>query len=896
MRKKKLVILIFALFLISPIIISFWTIPNTLTFTSNDDQGESTKFKLEAPKLSNGNNWILDGLGICTAYYHQNIPKIVSDGQGGAIIAWIDRRSGYGIYAQKVDSRGNKQWQINGMPVITQSENQYDLKICSDGAGGAIIAWIDNRNSNNDIYAQRINSNGNIQWLEDGNAICTISEDQDGLEICYDGAGGAIITWYDYRNSNNDIFAQRIDSNGITQWIDNGTAICTVPQNGYYPKICSDGAGGAIIAWLDDRGVSYDIYAQRINSNGVTQWTNNGTAICTENSWQEHVELCSDGAGGAIIIWSDSRNGNYDIFAQLIGFNGNTQWTTNGTAVCTYSGSQENPQICSDEAGGAVISWVDYRNSNNDIYAQRINSIGNAQWTTDGVALTTAVNTQSELQISSDGQGGAIVTWTDYRNSNYDIYAQKVDSNGVLLLTENGAAICIAIDNQNHPQICSIGEGSAIITWEDYRGQYKDIFAQRVFNYSGDAELTIVTPESKLYTEPMSGYYSATFGFENDEIGDDPTDWYTEEAGGTVQILNTYSGHSKVVELHETSDDVTEIYTNMVSKSSGTVEWWTSVNRNDDWYELGIFNGDTNDGIHMSFANDGYLKYHDGSVWNVIMPYSANIWYNFKVEWHSATDWHLWINKSSQDGGMGYSYRNSPSSLDRVRFKISDAGIHQDQYMYVDAVGFSWDPYYNLGDNWNEGLLLSMDLNSSLFTLEFKLDNQLNVSISGDTIIPLPNDGRHSITLSGSTFLRDYVQSETVYFTIDTKLPIIQIHAPIQSEAAGEKPPFIMVSITEANVVSKWYTIDESDTIYDLPGLFGLVDANAWDAVPLGPVTIRVYVEDIAGNIVFKEVTFQKELQVPVSLIFNILIIGMFAVIGVFMVLVFREMSVQRER
>ncbi|GAH67587.1 unnamed protein product, partial [marine sediment metagenome] len=270
------------------------------------------------------------------------------------------------------------------------------------------------------------------------------------------------------------------------------------------------------------------------------------------------------------------------------------------------------------------------------IYAQRINSSGDGQWTMNGLAMTIPYGTQSVPQICSDDAGGAIITWIDDRNGYGDIYAQEVDLNGDLLLTENGA--CIGGAPTYYPQICAIGEGSAIITWCDYRSGNSDIYAQRVFDYTGDAELTIITPESKVYTGPMNSYYLATYGFENDETGDDPVGWSVDETGGTVQIINSYLEHSKVLELHEISDDNTEIYNVIGSRTSGTVEWWTSVSRDDDWYELGVYDGDTKGGIHMSFANDGYIKYHDGSVWTVIMPYSSNVWYHFKVEWHSATD------------------------------------------------------------------------------------------------------------------------------------------------------------------------------------------------------------------------------------------------------------------
>ena len=898
MRKKRFLNLIIIIFLISPIIISIWTVPNTNTFIRNDDQEDSTELKIETPKLSNGHSWIIDGVAISTDsdYGDKHNPQILSDGQGGVLIAWDNPSSG--IYAQKIDFLGEKQWLKNGVPVSIAGDYVSHPEICSDGAGGMIISWLYEVWSSCDIYAQRINSDGNAQWIENGIVVSNATNRQSLHRICSDGAGGAIIAWQDNRNGYYDIYAQRINSIGNTQWVDNGTAICTSSDNQENPKICSDGAGGAIITWEDHRTGWNDgnIYAQRINSVGNTQWVDNGTAICTSSYNQMYPEICSDGVGGAIITWDDRSSSN-DIFAQRINSVGITQWINNGTVVCTATSYQYYPKICSDGAQGAIIAWEDSRNGNYDIYAQRINSIGTIQWTTDGVAITTAFDDQRNLQISSDGEGGAVATWVDYRNSNYDIYAQKVNSNGITQWFDDGTAICRADDHQQYPQICAIEEGSAIITWVDSRGSYDEIYAQRVFEYTGDAEITLITPESKLYTEPMSSYYPATFGFESDEIGDDPDDWSVDNVGGTVQIISSYSGHSNVVELHEMIDASTEIYNDFGSRTSGIVEWWVSVNRVDDWFGLGIYNGDSNDGIHMSFANDSYIKYHDGNIWTDIKPYSANLWYHFKVEWNTATDWHLWINQTSQDQGSGYSYRNSPSSLDRVRFQISTDGEHQDQYMYADAVGYSFDPNYNLGDNLYEGLFIGFELNSSLYTLEYSLDNQANETIPGNTTILLPHDGPHSIRLYGTTFYRDFVQSETRNFIVDTKVPKIVIHSPIQSDTAGEKPPFILFSITEVNLVSKWYTIDDSIKIYGLSSSFDIVDADAWLATPLGQVTIRIYAEDIAGNIVYEEVTITKEgAAMSVSLIFNIAIISMFAVIGVIIIWVFKEISIPRER
>jgi hypothetical protein len=77
-----------------------------------------------------------------------------------------------------------------------------------------------------------------------------------------DGAGGAIITWYEYRGNNSAIYAQRVDSSGKVLWTTGGVPIRSISgSSAYDPRIASDGAGGAIIAWYDYRS-GVKIYAQ----------------------------------------------------------------------------------------------------------------------------------------------------------------------------------------------------------------------------------------------------------------------------------------------------------------------------------------------------------------------------------------------------------------------------------------------------------------------------------------------------------------------------------------------------------------------------------------------------------------------------------------------------------
>jgi len=147
------------------------------------------------------------------------------------------------------------------------------------------------------------------------------------------------------------------------------------------PTIASDGAGGAIVAWQDDGGGGlFDILARRVNAAGAPQWEE-PVIVCAAAWEQVAPTTISDGAGGAIITWQDRRNVATidDIYAQRLNGSGVAQWMPNGVAVCTAAVDQWTPLIVSDSGGGAVIAWPDRRTAATtqfDIFALRIDPDG----------------------------------------------------------------------------------------------------------------------------------------------------------------------------------------------------------------------------------------------------------------------------------------------------------------------------------------------------------------------------------------------------------------------------------------------------------------------------------------------------------------------------------------
>ena len=265
--------------------------------------------------------------------------------------------------------------------------------------------------------------------------------------IAETGDGGAVVLWQGGSWDNQNIYAQKVDADGNIQsgWPQGGLSLCTAHGNQVEPRIVSDGGGGALFVWEDLRLGSKDIYAQRVTANGEVLWkvggedSLNGLPVCRAQNDQSSPSLTSDGDSGCYIAWHDFRNianGN-DVYAQKLNAAGDVMWTVDGIGVGTADGDQFSPVLVSESVDGILIVWEDNRSdvSKLDIFAQSMDDSGTIQWDADGIPVSRYYHKQSAPQVAADGEGGAITSWEDMRSSGksetHDIYAQRVRGGGV---------------------------------------------------------------------------------------------------------------------------------------------------------------------------------------------------------------------------------------------------------------------------------------------------------------------------------------------------------------------------------------------------------------------------------------------------------------------------------
>ncbi|HTR97758.1 MAG TPA: FlgD immunoglobulin-like domain containing protein [Candidatus Acidoferrales bacterium] len=424
-------------------------------------------------------------LPICTAPGPQFEPIVMSDGSGGEFVAWADERSvAQNFYATHVLAGGtlDPAWPVNGLVVGAGSGSQFSGVMAPDGAGGFYLAWGDNRGASEDIYLQRLNSNGTrpTGWPAAGLLVGSTTNTSGATtdfspQIAADNSGGVYVVWVSLytAGSDYDIWANRINANAGFVYnseflIDNNLGV----QNN--PVCLVDPSGNLLVAYEDNlNGSSYSMRVRAYSPSNVPMV--NALMLSLSSTSFRFATIAPDGSGGAIVACAETTPAAYGVVGSF-GANGLRNSPQYFTPALTYApqfeiipdgyegayyaydgpvtemlgrltssftpyagwpmggvsltGAQQS--IISDGSGGVIAADL---TTNQFPAAVRYNAGGTlAQGWTRPTALSRY--TGAEVVLAADGQGGAIATWSDYRNvygtSGQDIYAQRVDHFGAL--------------------------------------------------------------------------------------------------------------------------------------------------------------------------------------------------------------------------------------------------------------------------------------------------------------------------------------------------------------------------------------------------------------------------------------------------------------------------------
>ena len=397
-------------------------------------------------------------------------PHTATNSSGDLVIVWDDTRNLYSdIYAQRIAGDGTlsgSNFRINN---DTGSSHQLSPVNTVDENGNFVIAWNDHRGGLTDIYARRFNNAGSALGSD-----IKVNDDQgiahhEYVDIAGHSSGSFVITWRDTRNNGDaDVYGQMFSSAGSLQGGNfrvNDDAGDVYQQN---PAVAMDSSGSFIVVWQDNRGGDDDIYVQNYASDGTALLGNYKISDDISGEKQSRPDISVDGEGHYFVMWQDRRDGNQDVFVQVLDNNGVLTGSNFKLNDDSGTAGQYIPVISAFGNGNCVAVWEDYRNNRSDVYAQIFAADGSVSGENFRVNSDTSEAYIGNPEIAADDSGNFVIVWQDERGGDPDVMGQKYQ-NGGILVGENFMISEPSEKSQFSPHVI-LWNNKIYNTWYDSRG------------------------------------------------------------------------------------------------------------------------------------------------------------------------------------------------------------------------------------------------------------------------------------------------------------------------------------------------------------------------------------------------------------------------------------------
>ena len=156
--------------------------------------------------------------------------------------------------------------------------------------------------------------------------------------------------------------------------------------------------------------------------------------------------------------------------------------------------------VACDLDGDFVVTWTNYRDGEQDVYGRLFTATGLPKDEPFRINSYTADN-QKWSNVDMDADGDFVVTWSSYGQENggqpgygYGIYARRFDRTGHALATEIQVNTTIA-GNQQHSSVAVDATGAFIVAWQSDQNGIGDDIVYRSFEADGSPSATPLTGE-----------------------------------------------------------------------------------------------------------------------------------------------------------------------------------------------------------------------------------------------------------------------------------------------------------------------------------------------------------------------------------------------------------------
>lgn len=424
----------------------------------------------------NGNLIISDTL----RYVSNDKPGISTNESGVSLITWkYQDTPETNICAMLIDKNGNPMEDseiiLNGGDIPADVQYYLTSSVYNYRDNGFIVTREDRTGFDFNVYYAIIDSTGGIM-----HPFTIISDDKgsDQLRPALTIKNNfSAFAWEDFRNGFSDIYSRIIQPNGN---ITSEYLVSHAENLASNPAIDALSDNNILICWTELLGYTFSsgLYAKIIDLNGNAIMETKRLNTPGLSELPESPKISSNKLGDIIIVYNIANR----IYYQWL--NSDYQLVGNNVLASDNGYGNTAPDCVLNSKSEFFICWED----NNKITPSKKPDIRLRNFFPDGTPMgksfvinddnvDSVTNKDPRIAINPNTDN-FIVVWTDNRNGDFDIFAQRFDKNG----SPVGNNLIVSRDNsgadQFRPVVAMDSLDNFVIAWEDKRNGDSDIYAQ----------------------------------------------------------------------------------------------------------------------------------------------------------------------------------------------------------------------------------------------------------------------------------------------------------------------------------------------------------------------------------------------------------------------------------
>ncbi|MCB2204723.1 hypothetical protein KQI65_08235 [bacterium] len=311
------------------------------------------------------------------------------------------------------------------------------------GGGGIIVAWQETCGTHSAIRMRLLDAQGRPA----GGSIAVSDPCCNAVMPAAGSSGnGAVLTWQDYRNGAVDVYAQRIDAEGQRM----GHALMVNDDSSRAmqgaPRVAADNGAHPLLIWPDNRvDGAWKFYAAVLQGDGV------GTNLLVDSAQRKAMTTLPAALAlppdSALFAWKDYREGHSNIYLRSADLGSSS--LSAATRLNDDSTDRWQRLVVLDSDGGerVVACWEDHRNTERnqkgDIYLQWLTRDGRS------VGANQKVNTRDDRiprkmpKVAMLRDGTLLVVWHQGDEGRFDLMGQWYAPSG----SKAGEPFCITCEH-----------------------------------------------------------------------------------------------------------------------------------------------------------------------------------------------------------------------------------------------------------------------------------------------------------------------------------------------------------------------------------------------------------------------------------------------------------------